>query len=88
MAVVCSELQEDYFLSNIATSIFTDMEGEADSGDSSCKDKTGFIFNCLYSFIEDTETAFDISENVDIDRALSGPLAITLGSRRGQCRSN
>ena len=37
MAVVCSELQEDYFLSSIATSLFTDTEGEADTVDNACE---------------------------------------------------
>ena len=38
MAVVCSELQEDYFLSSIATTLFTDMEeGEVTSEDNSCE---------------------------------------------------
>jgi len=50
MAVVCSELQEDYFLSSIATTLFTDMEeGEVISEDNSY-----------------AETTFDISGDAEV----------------------
>jgi len=50
MAVVCSELQEDYFLSSIATTLFTDMdEGEVISEDNSY-----------------AETTFDISSEAEV----------------------
>lgn len=49
-AVVCSELQEDYFLSSIATTLFTDMEeGEVISEDNSY-----------------AETTFDISGDAEV----------------------
>jgi len=34
--MVSSELQEDYFLSTITPTIFTDTEGDTDSQDSTC----------------------------------------------------
>lgn len=40
MAVVCSELQEDYFLSSIASSVFSDTHSEADGDDTNYAETT------------------------------------------------